>query len=87
MDKSGNESRKVEKSLPKIKWSSKELEHMGQQNSVITLHNLSLHRQITRHGFENYPTARLVNPSKNKIGRLSEVILDEINIRLHEAGK
>ena len=35
--------------------------------------------------FDNHPTTRLINPSKNEIGRLRKVILDDINLKLQEA--
>ena len=30
----------------------------------------------------NHPSTRLINPSKNEIGRISKHILDEINTKL-----
>jgi hypothetical protein len=35
--------------------------------------------------FQNHPTTRLINPSKNEIGRISKVILDDINKKLKDA--
>ena len=35
--------------------------------------------------FNNRPTTRLINPSKNEVGRLSKVILDDINLKVQEA--
>ena len=35
-----------------------------------------------KENFQNNPTVRLINPAKNKIGRLSKVILDKINSSL-----
>ena len=35
----------------------------------------------------NHPTARLINPTKNEIGRISKPIIDKINISLCEKQK
>ena len=37
--------------------------------------------------FQNNPRVRLINPAKNKIGRISKVILDKINSSLIEYSK
>ena len=47
----------------------------GTGNSFITLKD---HRE----NFTNHPTRRLINPSKNEIGRISKHILDQINTEL-----
>ena len=51
------------------------IEINGTGNSFITLkdHNKN---------FTNHPTARLINPSKNEIGRIGKHILDQINTDL-----
>ena len=35
--------------------------------------------------FQNHPTTRLINPSKNEKGRISKVVLDDINNKLKTA--
>ena len=35
-----------------------------------------------KENFQNTPTARLINPAKNEIGRISKAILDKINSNL-----
>ena len=47
----------------------------GKEECFITLKNHELH-------FENNATARLIHPTKNKIGRISKVILKNINKEL-----
>ena len=47
----------------------------GTGNSFITLKD---HKE----NFTNHPTTRLINPSKNEIGRISKHILDQINSKL-----
>ena len=37
-----------------------------------------------KENFENNPKVRLINPAKNEIGRISKVILDNINVKLKE---
>ena len=37
--------------------------------------------------FENNPKTRLINPAKNEIGRISKVILEQINYKLRQALK
>ena len=49
----------------------------GTANCFITLKN---HKA----NFLNHPTARLINPAKNEIGRISKQILDQINSKLCE---
>ena len=44
-------------------------------NSFVTLND---HKE----NFTNHPTTRLINPSKNEIGRISKHILDQINTQL-----
>ena len=34
--------------------------------------------------FANNPQARLINPAKNELGRISTVILDKINLAIRE---
>ena len=51
------------------------IEINGTGNSFITLKD---HKD----NFTNHPTTRLINPSKNKIGRISKHILDQINSKL-----
>ena len=51
------------------------IEINGTGNSFVTLKN---HKE----NFSNHPTTRLVNPSKNEIGRISKHILDQINTKL-----
>ena len=47
----------------------------GTGNFFITLKD---HKE----NFTNHPTTRLINPSKNEIGRISKHILDQINTEL-----
>ena len=47
----------------------------GTGNSFITLKD---HKE----NFTNHPTTRLINPSKNEIGRISKHILEKINTEL-----
>ena len=49
----------------------------GTANCFLTLKD---HKE----NFLNYPTTRLINPSKNEIGRISQQILDQINSKLRE---
>ena len=51
------------------------IEINGTGNSFITLKD---HKE----NFTNHPTTRLINPSKNEIGRISKHILDQINTEL-----
>ena len=51
------------------------IEINGTGNSFVTLKD---HKE----NFTNHPTARLINPSKNEIGRISKHILDQINTKL-----
>ena len=51
------------------------IEINGTGNSFITLKD---HKE----NFTNHPTTRLINPSKNEIGRISKHILDQINSKL-----
>ena len=51
------------------------IEINGTGNSFITLKD---HKE----NFTNHPTTRLINPSKNEIGRISKHILDQINMKL-----
>ena len=37
-----------------------------------------------KENFNNNPTTRLINPAKNEVGRISKVILDQINSELKE---
>ena len=53
------------------------IEINGTSNSFITLKN---HKE----NFVIHPTTRLINPTKNEIGRISKSILDKINICLCE---
>ena len=45
---------------------------MAQRNSYITLKD---HKE----NFESNPKFRLINPSKTELGKVSKVVLDEIN--------
>ena len=45
---------------------------MGKNNCFISLKG---HKE----NFQNNPTVRLINPAKNKLGKISKVILDKIN--------
>ena len=47
----------------------------GTGNSFVTLKD---HKE----NFTNHPTTRLINPSKNEIGRISKHILEQINTKL-----
>ena len=51
------------------------IEINGTGNSFVTLKD---HKE----NFTNHPTIRLMNPSKNEIGRISKHILDQINTKL-----
>ena len=51
------------------------IEINGTGNSFITLKD---HKE----NFTNHPTTRLINSSKNEIGRISKNILDQINSKL-----
>ena len=51
------------------------MEINGTGNSFV---NLKDHKE----NFANRPTTRLINPSKNKMGRISKHILDQINTKL-----
>ena len=52
----------------------------GKSNCFITLKD---HKE----NFLNNPKIRLLNPSKNELGRISKTILDKININLRNATK
>ena len=51
------------------------MEINGENNCFITLKD---HKE----NFENNPSTRLINPAKNEVGRISKVILDNINTNL-----
>ena len=52
----------------------------GKNNCFITLKD---HKE----NFLNNPKTRLLNPAKNELGRISKVILDEINLNLRNITK
>ncbi len=73
----------VDKSGVKIAKKAGVLERMqvnGTNSCFITLKD---HKE----NFENNPKTRLINPSKNQIGRISKVVLDRINNSLKDALK
>ena len=51
------------------------MDQNGTNNCFITLKD---HKE----NFQNNPTTRLINPAKNEVGRISKVILDNINKKL-----
>ena len=53
------------------------MDQNGTNNCFITLKD---HKE----NFQNNPTTRLINPAKNEVGRISKVILDNINKKLQE---
>ena len=56
----------------------KKMEVNGTNNCFITIKD---HKD----NFQNNPTTRLINPAKNEIGRISKVVLDNINLNLQNA--
>ena len=50
---------------------------MGKNNCFISLKG---HKE----NFQNNPTVRLINPAKNKLGKISKVILDKINKNIRQ---
>ena len=54
------------------------MDQNGTNNCFITLKD---HKE----NFQNNPTTRLINPAKNEVGRISKVILDNINKKLQES--
>ena len=50
----------------------KQMETNEEGNSFITIKN---HKE----NFDNHPTVQLINPAKNKLGRISKLILDHTN--------
>ena len=40
-----------------------------------------------KENFLNHPKVRLINPAKNELGRISKIILDNINMKLFQASK
>ena len=57
------------------------LEKIGRNGDTECFITLKDHKP----NFENHPKTRLINPSKNEIGRLSKVILDDINRKVQDA--
>ena len=55
-----------------------QLEINGENNSFLTLKD---HKE----NFNNNPTVRLINPTKNELGRISKAILDTANKNIREA--
>ena len=56
------------------------LDRMEKNNTSCCFITLKDHKQ----NFTNNPTTRLINPAKNQIGRISKVVLDNINCKLKE---
>ena len=63
---------KAGKNLTRDKEVIKRMETNEEGNSFITIKDL-------KENFDNHPTVRLINPAKNKPGRMSKLILDKIN--------
>ena len=78
---SGKIKEKIEKSGKKFAKDKGVLEKIGRNGETECFITLKDHKP----NFENHPTTRLINPSKNEIGRISKVVLDNINVRLREA--
>ena len=51
----------------------KRLHINGDSNSFVTMKD-------HKGDIENKPSVRLINPAKNQIGRISKVVLDNINV-------
>ena len=75
----GKIKEKIEKSGRKFAKDKGVLERIGRNGETECFITLKDHKPK----FENHPTTRLINPSKNEIGRISKVVLDSINVRLH----
>ena len=54
------------------------MEVNGENNSLLT-------RKDYKEKFSSNPTVRLINPAKNKLGRISKAILDTTNKSIREA--
>ena len=78
---SGKIKEKIEKSGKKFATDKGVLDKIGKNGDSECFITLKDHKP----NFDNHPTTRLINPSKNEIGRLSKVILDDINLKLQEA--
>ena len=65
------------KNLMRDKEVIKRMETKEESNSFITIKN---HKE----NFDNYPTVRLINPTKNELGRISKLILDKINKKISQ---
>ena len=65
------------KNLMRDKEVIKRMETKGESNSFITIKN---HKE----NFDNYPTVRLINPTKNELGRINKLILDKINKKISQ---
>ena len=55
----------------------KRMETNEEGNSFITIKD---HKE----NFDNHPTVRLINPAKNELGRISKLILDQINKKISQ---
>ena len=65
------------KNLMRDKEVIKQMEKNEEGNSFITIKD---HKE----NFDNHPTARLINPAKNELGRISKLILDKINKKISQ---
>ena len=68
---------KVGKNLVRDKEVIKRMETNEESNSFITIKDY-------KENFDNHPTVRLINPAKNELGRISELILDKINKKISQ---
>ncbi len=59
---------------------SNRIDIMGQRNSYISLKD---HKE----NFQSNPKFRLINPSKTELGKVSKVVLDEINNSIRDSTK
>ena len=65
------------KNLMRGKEVIKRMETNEEGNSFITIKD---HKE----NFDNHPTVRLINPTKNELGRISKLILDKINKKISQ---
>ena len=68
---------KVGKNLVRDKEVIKRMETNEESNSFITIKDY-------KENFDNHPTVRLINPAKNELGRISKLILDNINKKISQ---
>ena len=68
---------KAGKNLIRDKEVKRRMETNEQSNSFITIKDHKEH-------FDNHPTVRLNNHAKNEVGRISKLILDQINKKISQ---